>query len=97
VRRIITITALVAALALGACGSDDESPSPATTQGQAAAKPTTSKPATTVTTTTATTTTTTAATTTTSTPKAPKSATIPSSGAPDEGISGRPGGPGYGD
>jgi ABC-type glycerol-3-phosphate transport system substrate-binding protein len=81
-RRIAAIVALATALALGACGSDNEG-------SKGSSNTTTQAPATTQ----KTTTTTVTAPTTTGTPTAPESATTPSSGAPDSGISTRPGGP----
>jgi hypothetical protein len=78
-KRIASVTAIAAALLFAACGSDNQSGSGAEAQS----------------TTQRTTTTTIHSTTTspTTTPTAPQSATIPSSGAPDSGISTRPGGP----
>jgi hypothetical protein len=87
-RRIAAIAAITGALALGACGGDDES--------------TTTEPATAPKSATITRTDAPDATITDrpggpgETATAPKSATIPSSGAPDSGISDRPGGPGDG-
>jgi hypothetical protein len=78
------IAVMLAALVLIACG-DDEDANPAGTQGLAVTTTQT-------TTETATDTDTTAE----QTPEAPASASEPSTGAPDEGISDRPGGPGEG-
>lgn len=86
-RRIAIIAVAGAALALGACGGDDEStttapptaPESATiTSDRAPDSTITERPG---------------GQGETATPTAPESATIPSGGAPDSGISDRPGGP----